>query len=116
MALNAPDGSGHFVAVIGGATAGAEVARRLADKGVQVFVFEQNERPYGKIEDGLPRWHVALRTKEYGVIDEKLKTDGVTFVPSTKIGRDVDFKELVEDWGFSAVCLLYTSPSPRDRG
>ena len=105
MAPNAPDGSGHFVAVIGGATAGAEVASRLADKGVRVFVFEQNERPYGKIEDGLPRWHVALRTKEYGVIDEKLKTDGVTFVPSTKIGRDVDFKELVEDWGFSAVVL-----------
>ena len=69
----ANDGSGHFVAVIGGATAGAEVASRLADKGVNVFVFEQNARPYGKIEDGLPRWHVALRNKEYGVIDEKLQ-------------------------------------------
>ncbi|MGB0619192.1 MAG: FAD-dependent oxidoreductase [Myxococcota bacterium] len=101
----ANDGSGHFVAVIGGATAGAEVASRLADKGVNVFVFEQNARPYGKIEDGLPRWHVALRNKEYGVIDEKLQKEGVTFVPSTKIGEDVDFKELVEDWGFSAVVL-----------
>lgn len=105
MAPDQIDGTGHFVAVIGGATAGAEVASRLADKGVQVFVFEQNSRPYGKIEDGLPRWHVALRNKEYGVIDEKLQKDGVTFVPSTKIGRDVDFKELVEDWGFSAVIL-----------
>ena len=105
MAPDQIDGTGHFVAVIGGATAGAEVASRLADKGVQVFVFEQNARPYGKIEDGLPRWHVALRNKEYGVIDEKLQKEGVTFVPSTKIGRDVDFKELVEDWGFSAVVL-----------
>ena len=97
--------SGHYVAVIGGATAGAEVASRLADRGVQVVVFEQNGRPYGKIEDGLPRWHVALRNKEYGTIDGKLSKEGVTFVPNTKIGRDVDFKELVNDWGFSAVVL-----------
>jgi NADPH-dependent glutamate synthase beta subunit-like oxidoreductase len=99
------DGTGYFVAVIGGATAGAEVASRLADRGVSVFVFEQNKRPYGKIEDGLPRWHVALRNKEYKTIDEKLQKPGVTFVPNTKIGRDVDFKELVSDWGFSAVVL-----------
>ena len=96
---------GHYVAVIGGATAGAEVASRLADRGVSVFVFEQNKRPYGKIEDGLPRWHEALRKKEYGTIDAKLSKPGVSFVPDTKIGRDVDFKELVNDWGFSAVVL-----------
>jgi NADPH-dependent glutamate synthase beta subunit-like oxidoreductase len=97
--------AGHCVAVIGGATAGAEVASRLADRGAEVFVFEQNARPYGKIEDGLPRWHVALRKKEYATIDEKLSRPGVHFVPKTKIGVDIDFKELVTDWGFSAVVL-----------
>jgi NADPH-dependent glutamate synthase beta subunit-like oxidoreductase len=97
--------AGHFVAVIGGATAGAEVASRLADCGVSVFVFEQNARPYGKIEDGLPRWHEALRKKEYNLIDDKLAKAGVSFVPNTKIGRDIDFAELVNDWGFSAVVL-----------
>jgi len=96
---------GHFVAVIGGATAGAEVASRLADRGVSVFVFEQNERPYGKIEDGLPRWHKALRKKEYNTIDEKLSKPGVSFIPNTKIGDEIDFAELVNDWGFSAVIL-----------
>jgi ferredoxin--NADP+ reductase len=95
----------YFVAVIGGATAGAEVASRLADRGVSVVVFEQNSRPYGKIEDGLPRWHEALRSKEYRTIDEKLSKPGVSFVPNTKIGVDVDFAELVNDWGFSAVVL-----------
>ncbi|MBW2425403.1 MAG: FAD-dependent oxidoreductase, partial [Deltaproteobacteria bacterium] len=95
----------HQVAVIGGATAGAEVASRLADRGVSVTVFEQNIRPYGKIEDGLPRWHEALRHKEYRAIDEKLSKPGVSFVPNTQIGRDLDFRELVEDWGFSAVVL-----------
>jgi NADPH-dependent glutamate synthase beta subunit-like oxidoreductase len=96
---------GYYVAVIGGATAGAEVASRLADRGVSVVVFEQNARPYGKIEDGLPRWHEALRTKEYRTIDEKLSKPGVSFVPNTKVGRDIDFAQLVNDWGFSAVVL-----------
>lgn len=95
----------HHVAVIGGATAGAEVASRLADRGVSVTVFEQNPRPYGKIEDGLPRWHEALRQKEYRAIDAKLSKPGVAFVPRTRIGRDIDFRELVSDWGFSAVVL-----------
>ena len=95
----------HYVAVIGGATAGAEVASRLADRGVSVCVFEQNKRPYGKIEDGLPRWHEALRKKEYGTIDGKLSKPGVFFVPNTKIGRDIDFEALVNGWGFSAVVL-----------
>ena len=70
-----PDGQ-HCVAVIGGATAGAEVAAHLAKLGVSVVVFEQNPRPYGKIEDGLPRWHVALRRKEYDSIGEKLSLPG----------------------------------------
>ncbi len=93
------------VAVIGGATAGAEVSARLADRGATVVVFEQNPRPFGKIEDGLPRWHVNLRNKEYATIREKLSREGVHFVPNTKIGRDIDFPELVETWGFSAVVL-----------
>jgi ferredoxin--NADP+ reductase len=95
----------HCVAVIGGATAGAEVASRLADRGIEVTVIEQNSRPYGKIEDGLPRWHEALREKEYRTIDGKLSKPGVHFVPNTKIGRDIGFAELVNDWGFSAVVL-----------
>jgi NADPH-dependent glutamate synthase beta subunit-like oxidoreductase len=52
-------GPQHAVAVVGGATAGAEAAGMLAARGVTVVVFEQNPRPYGKIEDGLPRWHVS---------------------------------------------------------
>ncbi len=97
--------SGHHVAVIGGATAGAEVASRLADRGVAVTVIEQNARPYGKIEDGLPRWHEGLRHKEYRIIDEKLSKPEICFVPNTRIGEDIGFAELVNDWGFSAVVL-----------
>jgi NADPH-dependent glutamate synthase beta subunit-like oxidoreductase len=93
------------MAVIGGAVAGAEVAATLADRGAEVVVFEQNPRPYGKIEDGLPRWHVNLRQKEYATIRKHLGRPGIHFVPLTRIGRDVDFRELVESWGFTGVVL-----------
>ena len=95
----------HCVAVIGGAVSGAEIAGHLAEQGVTVVVFEQNPRPYGKIEDGLPRWHHRLRDKEYGVIREKLSRPGVHYVPLTRIGRDFDFADLANEWGFSAVVL-----------
>ena len=97
--------AGRAIAVIGGATAGAEVAGRLAEAGARVVVFEQNRRPYGKIEDGLPRWHVELRRKEYRTIDAKLSQPGVEFVPATRVGRDVSFEEIANEWGFHAVVL-----------
>ncbi len=103
----------HAVAVVGGATAGAEVAGRLAESGVTVVVFERNPRPYGKIEDGLPRWHVALREKEYASIDAKLSHENVHFVPCTALGHDVSVEELIHGWGFSAMVLA--SGAWRDR-
>ena len=95
----------HVVAIIGGATAGAEVARRLAEGGAEAVVFEMNVRPFGKIEDGLPRWHHGLREKEYAAITQRLSHERIHFVPRTKVGRDVDFVELARTWGFSAVVL-----------
>lgn len=95
----------HCVAVIGGATAGAEIAARLSERGVLVAVFEQNARPYGKIEDGLPRWHQGLRNKEYANIAGKLSHPLVHYLPNTRIGQDVDFSAIVEEWGFTAVVL-----------
>jgi NADPH-dependent glutamate synthase beta subunit-like oxidoreductase len=103
----------HAVAVVGGATAGAEIAGRLAEAGVNVVVFERNPRPYGKIEDGLPRWHKGLREKEYAAIDAKLGNENVRFVPCTALGRDLSVEELIHGWGFSA--LVLASGAWRDR-
>src|SRR3990172_6305027 len=93
----------HVVAVIGGAIAGSVAAEMLADHGIQVVIIEQNKRPYGNIEDGLPRWHVEQRKQEYARIDARLKKPGVSFVPGIKLGRDLDFQELCQGWGFSAI-------------
>jgi len=81
------------------------VAGRLAERGARAVVFEQNPRPFGKIEDGLPRWHEKLRNKEYETISAMLERPGVELVPNTKVGRDVSFEELARSWGFSAVVL-----------
>jgi NADPH-dependent glutamate synthase beta subunit-like oxidoreductase len=105
----------HFVAVIGGAISGSVAAEILADHGIQVAVFEQNTRPYGKIEDGLPRWHVEQRKQEYARIDARMKKPGVYFIPSTKLGRDFDLAQLFK-WGFSAVILANGAWRDRELG
>ena len=50
-----------------------------------MVVFEQSPLPYGKIMDGLPRWHAALRRKEYETVSEKLSRPGVRFVVLTRV-------------------------------
>src|SRR5205823_4271833 len=69
--------------------------------------------PYGKIEDGLPRWHSKQRRMEYGKIDARLTKSNVHFVPQTRLGRDVPFLELAHGWGLSA--LLLANGAWRDR-
>ena len=103
----------HVVGIIGGAVAGSEAAALCAEKGAIAIVFEQGERPYGKIEDGLPRWHDKLRRKEYGKIDANLSREGVVFVPRTRVGEDVTLDELKEEYGLSA--LLLANGAWRDR-
>jgi flavin-dependent dehydrogenase len=56
--------SQHLVVIVGGAVAGSEGAFQLTQRGVLCVVVEQNGRPYGKVEDGLPRWHEKLRLQE----------------------------------------------------
>ncbi len=95
----------HYVAVIGGSIAGSEAANLLAESGFKVVVFEMNKLPYGKIEDGLPNWHVHLRDRQIKEIDRKLAHPNITFVPNTKIGKDIQFLDLLNNWGFSAIII-----------
>ncbi len=95
----------HFVAVFGGAVAGSEAAFQLASRGFRVAVFDQNTLPYGKIEDGLPKWHDKLRDKEEQRINEKLSHPHIHYVPNTGLGKQLDFQEVASNWGFSAILL-----------
>ena len=106
----------HFAAIIGGGIAGSVAAEILVDNGIHAVVIEQNKRPYGKIEDGLPRWHVEQRKQEYSRIDARLKKPGVFFLPCTKVGRDLDFQDLCDNWGFSVVILANGAWRDRELG
>src|SRR6204780_3267744 len=99
--------SRHVMAVVGAATAGSEIARILAERGALVIVFEQNPRPYGKIEDGLPRWHVKQRLDEYEEINKRLDHPNIEYVPLTRMGRELDFEELRTRWGLSGIVLTH---------
>lgn len=93
-----------IVCIVGGAVAGSEAAHCLAQRGVRSVVIEMEAVPWGKIELGLPKWHHKQRDKEEATIDERLRSPLVTYVPSTKLGRDVTMEELL-GWGFDAILL-----------
>ena len=93
--------------------AGAESAFQLASRGIKVVVFEQQALPYGKIEDGLPKWHSKLRDKEEGKINEKMNHPNVTYVPNVRLGKDIGFEEVVNEWGFTAILLATGAWSDR---
>ena len=97
--------SGHFVAVIGGAVAGSEAVYNLTKRGIRCIVFDQNYLPYGKLESGLPKWHIKLRDKQEALIDERLDNPLVEYVPLTRMGDRISFADLHEKWGFSAILL-----------
>lgn len=94
----------QMVAIIGGAVAGSEATYQLTERGIRCVVIEQNDLPYGKIEDGLPKWHAKQRQKEMDLIDSRIDHELVDFVPNTKIGKDVFFSELY-GLGWSAILL-----------
>ena len=106
----------HFAAIVGGAIAGSVAREVFADHGIKVLVIEQNDRPYGKIEDGLPRWHLEQRKQEYRRIDARLNKPGVFFLPRTKLGRDLDFQDLSTNRGFSVVVLANGAWRDRELG
>ena len=94
----------HIVAIFGGGIAGSEAALRLADRGIRSVVFEMEALPWGKIELGLPKWHVKQRNKEEDGIDERIGHPLVSYVPLTKLGRDIIIDDVLK-WGFSAIML-----------
>lgn len=100
------------VLIIGGAVSGSTAVKKLTDEGIRCVVVEQNRMPYGKIEDGLPRWHEKQRINEYFKIDDIISNELVDFVPLTRIGEDVSFEEIY-NMGWS--CIYFANGAWQDR-
>lgn len=94
----------QIVAIVGGAVAGSEAVYQFTERGVRCVVIEQNDLPYGKIEDGLPKWHAKQRKKQMELINSRMDQELVDFVPNTKIGKDFSMEDLVH-MGCSAVLM-----------
>ena len=100
------------VLIIGGAVSGSTAAQKLTEHGIRCVIVDQNRLPYGKIEDGLPRWHEKQRLSEYSKIDEVMDHDLVDFIPLTKIGDHISFKEIYDiNWS----CVYFANGAWRDR-
>lgn len=84
--------SGKKVAVVGGGPAGIAAAYNLALKGHEVELLDDKPSAGGFLRTGIPDYRLPKK-----VLDRELdlvRQAGVTFVPNTRVGRDVAFDEL----------------------
>jgi glutamate synthase (NADPH/NADH) small chain len=88
--------TGMRVAVVGAGPAGLTVAEELAVRGHRCTVYDAWPEPGGILVYGIPSFKLA---KE--IVADKvaaLRALGVEFVCNTRVGRDVSFQELREDY------------------
>jgi len=102
--------TGKTVAVVGSGPSGLACAAQLNKAGHTVTVFERDDRIGGLLMYGIPNPHL-----DKSVIDRRVKLledEGVKFVVSTEIGKDLPAQKLVDD--FDAVVICTGATKPRD--
>ncbi|MCD7974177.1 MAG: glutamate synthase subunit beta [Candidatus Azobacteroides sp.] len=102
--------TGKKIAVIGSGPAGLAAADMLNRKGHDVTVFEKDERPGGLLRFGIPDFKLNKK-----VIDRRLnmlENEGITFKNGVEVGKNLDPKELAEE--FNAICIAIGAGKPRD--
>jgi NADPH-dependent glutamate synthase beta subunit-like oxidoreductase/ferredoxin len=100
------------VAIVGAGPSGIAVARELAVAGHQVTVFD--ELPYGggTMLIGVPAFRLPREAIEMDLrLVERL---GVRFRYGVRIGRDITFEQLTEQYDAVAICAGAMDPVPLD--
>ncbi|MEO1714199.1 MAG: glutamate synthase subunit beta, partial [Bacteroidota bacterium] len=98
------------VAIVGSGPAGLACADDLNQMGYAVTVYEKADRLGGLLRYGIPDFKL-----EKEVIDRRLavlEEAGISFKPSTEIGKDLSARQLQAD--FDALVLCGGSETPRD--
>jgi len=92
---------GKKVAIVGAGPAGLSVATFLLREGVDVEIFDKQNRPGGLLTYGIPGFKLNKKVVERRV--EILKDEGAVFRQNTEVGKDISFNELLEN--FDAVYI-----------
>jgi glutamate synthase (NADPH) small chain len=100
------------VAVVGSGPAGLAAAQQLARLGHQVALFEKSDRFGGLLTYGIPDFKLEPDVVERRV--QQMREEGVTFYPSTEVGKDLSTQELRAS--FDAVVLAGGAEHARPLG
>jgi glutamate synthase (NADPH/NADH) small chain len=102
--------TGKNIAVIGSGPAGLAAAAQLNKAGHTVTVYERADRIGGLLMYGIPNMKLEKQIVQRRV--EILAAEGIRFVVSTEIGRDVSAEQLKGE--YDAVVLCTGATRPRD--
>ncbi len=102
--------TGKKVAVVGSGPAGLAAAAQLNQAGHSVTVYERDDRIGGLLMYGIPNMKLEKEIVQRRV--DLMAEEGIEFVVSTQIGKDLSAKQLVE--AVDAVILCVGATKPRD--
>lgn len=91
----APSNGKHAV-IIGAGPAGMSAAFRLVEKGVEVTLYDAQEKAGGVLRYGIPAFR--LEKKYIDAYERLLLEAGVRFVGSTRVGEDVSLESLAGNY------------------
>ena len=101
--------TGKKVAVIGSGPAGLSAAAQLNKAGHLVTVFERDDRIGGLLMYGIPNMKLDKNVVQRRV--DQMTAEGVTFVTSTEVGKDIPASDLVRDYDAVVVAAGATKPN-----
>ena len=102
--------SGKSVAVVGSGPAGLAAADQLNKAGHMVTVYERADRVGGLLLYGIPNMKLEKEVVQRRV--DLLAEEGIRFVVSTEIGKDLPAQKIMND--FDSVVLCCGATKPRD--
>jgi len=91
------------VAIIGSGPAGLAAGYYLAREGYQVTIFESQKFIGGMLTLAIPEFRLPKEALEFDL--ESIKDAGVDIETNVTIGKDINFNDLFDKWGFSAIFI-----------